>query len=195
MKRLIDLLEVGRIVNWLPDREAKRGNKDLAWDFDRQEQDGIEYIFLPFQPNGINCCSLGNLDVISNRFSGCIFAAFATGESWFVCHVATSQKLDDDCKENWKRFKSKMVTSVWEFKPSDHIYNGGKAFYRCYGLMTPARDCYAITVIDDGGRHVVSAVEKCKLLRSDKARITAGPASVLAAPLDYPRKVPKSSPT
>lgn len=171
---LINYLKEGMDVSWLGKiyREAGQGNGGLDWDFDRipKEKAGIEFIFLPFQPSGINCCPSGSLDILSGKFSGCIMATFANAGGRFVCHVSTGEK--QDCKDKWNLYKNNgTVSGVMEFRPSDAFTTAprGKALYGIYGLITPDLKCYAIAVTLDGTKQYVTGVKQCKPIRLEES--------------------------
>jgi len=158
---------VGSDASWLPRNEAPKGKGGLcSEDLKDFTKDSTTYRYLPFVPNGINCCPRDGLEVISYNFTGCILATFTDKDNIpKVCHVSTSTNADCDCKELWVSIQ-KTMTNVVNFKPSDFIPEPkdlkGASLVGCYGLITLEGDCYAITVVqkNDSGK-VVACIAKC----------------------------------
>ncbi|MDZ7582713.1 MAG: hypothetical protein U5R30_19550 [Deltaproteobacteria bacterium] len=195
MSGLIRFLKKGVDVSWLPTSGpgTTSGTKTLcSVGIKREKKSGfskgtIDYLYLPFRPNGINYCESRDMDVISYPFTGCIMATFTQERVRKVCHVSTGD--GQDCKAEWENIK-KTASNVMEFKPSDfYVRPHNIALEGIYGLITPDSKCYAITIVRDKDKRFVAGVRECRPILRDNAGVR-GPSDVLSAPLGFPGNFP-----
>lgn len=138
---LIDFIKIGEpMPPEVPNNTAPyRGNGryDSAG-IVRKDSDG--FVFVPYQPNGINRCDLNtvNSDVISSGFTGCLMTLWQEWDgTFYVGHVGTGP--DGNCLPFWNdRKRDGSITWYNEFRPSDYIrpMPSGYAFSTCYALYS-----------------------------------------------------------
>jgi hypothetical protein len=157
---LIDLIKVGEpMPQVVPNTTAPNlgnGSFDSAG-IVRKDNDG--FVFVPYQPNGINRCELetANFDVISSGFTGCLMTLWQEQDGkYYAGHVGTGS--DGNCIAFWNDWKmNNDITLYSEFKPSDYIrpMPFEYAFSTCYALYSFGNTCEQFTawVIVTAKRH------------------------------------------
>lgn len=161
---LENYMTINQDVLWLPKSQKSKRSVNPTCSEDCIHLNAPEFFYIPFVPNEINFAtlpSIGNFDVLSYNFTGCIMAVCVDKRGILkACHVSTGS--GQDCLPLWNQIKSN-VSKFMEFKPSDYIrITSGRPFIGCYGLITSNNNikCFSITIVQDSSLPRVECINE-----------------------------------